>query len=373
MNKGLLFILFLVFWGDLAFAQAKPDGFLYLSKGSVKISRGKQDFYYSKVGAKVPLFKLDRIQTAVNTRARVHLLDKKDDINLFSATFLKIDGLNKVSSQFSMPIGKARFRIRKKRGARRRFNLRTANAVIGVKGTDFIVDTGGGETNLMTIEGAVSLANILTPEVEVEVGTNQVSRVQQATRPTTPILAPPKVREAILNKETGKSFKEVKFGKEIRVKKVNKKPKKRKKAPTAKKSKKPAEKKDDKKAVEKKAVEKKAVEKKEPTAESNKKQPPVNQGSANEEKSNTTPATSVGPVPTAPLATPVPDETAPLPEERPPELESEPEDIPVEEFLEEPEEEEFEPELPTLPELEDIDDLIEEVEETKEILIEIIH
>ena len=98
-----------------------------------------------------------------------------------------------------------------KRG-RRRFRMRTANAMIGVKGTDFIVGTADGDTSLLTLSGSVSFASISAPDIEVEVGTNQASKIQASKPPTVPVEVPPQVREEVIQGDTAKTFENIEFG-----------------------------------------------------------------------------------------------------------------------------------------------------------------
>jgi hypothetical protein len=56
--------------------------------------------------------------------------------------------------------GKIRAQIRKTKGRRIRF--RTANAVVGVKGTDFVVEFKNKETTVATVEGLVNMKSALT-------------------------------------------------------------------------------------------------------------------------------------------------------------------------------------------------------------------
>ncbi|MCP4751427.1 MAG: FecR domain-containing protein [Proteobacteria bacterium] len=223
---------------------------LLLVKGQVKVRRAGVDTIYRKKGEIVPIFNRDSIQTGRDTHVKIHIKEKGDEIELFSLSFFKVATLDKDADKMSMPIGKARFKIKKRRASARRFRVRTANAVVGVKGTDFIVGTGEGETNLLTIDGTVTIANTIDPEILVEVGQNQASQIQQNKPPTQPVVVPPKVRENIVASDTRKVFSNVQFGDVIKVpkekrqkakKKSEKKQAPKKSAPKADKTQKKAE------------------------------------------------------------------------------------------------------------------------------------
>ncbi len=223
MRKLSLFLLITLLWQIPVFSKQNPQGYLIIQEGNLKISRGRKDHYFSEVGKKIPVYTLDRIQTTTGTRAQIHLSNNNDVVDLFSKTFFKIGKITKASSIVSMPIGKARLKVTKSRRSKRRFRLRTANAVIGVKGTDFVVDTNGVETNILTLEGTVGLANIKTPEVEIDVKINQISKAGQDAHPTRPVTTTPEQRKEILTKQSGNSFNNVKFGKVLVVKKQKRK------------------------------------------------------------------------------------------------------------------------------------------------------
>ncbi len=222
MKKSLIPILtavFILFSHGTSLAQNVSVGTLTLDKGIVKVRRALVDKIYRRVGEKIPINNLDEIQTGKYSSVTIELDAKGDKLELFSQSFFKIDDVTRESSQISMSIGKARFKIKKGRQSlkrrKKRFRVRTANAVVGVKGTEFIMATGVDVTNVLTVEGVVSMANISAPDIEVDVSANQVSRVSQNLSPTAPVKIPASVQANILTTDSPAAFNNVKFGETV--------------------------------------------------------------------------------------------------------------------------------------------------------------
>ncbi len=206
---SILFYLTLFIW----FApqiHADSSSFLNLEKGVVKISRNKIILIYKKAGLKIPIFNLDQIHTGKDTFATLKLAGK-DDIDLYPRSVIKISMDEKQANEIRMPVGKALFNIKKRKKIRRRLKIRTSNAIIGIKGTKFIVATSEQTTNLITLSGIVTLANIDLPDIVAEVIENHASQIKQNLPPTEPNPVPPDIRNKIISDETIKSFSAVTF------------------------------------------------------------------------------------------------------------------------------------------------------------------
>lgn len=216
----LLMLLTFLFSGSSVFS-ATDIGTMVLKKGMVKLRRVGVDTIFKEVGKSISLSSLDEIQTGAESQVTIQLTAKGDNIELFSQSYFKIDSVDKKSSSVSMSIGKARFSIPKSRRplkrSRKRFRVKTANALVGVRGTEFVLATGAEETNLLTIEGSVTMASVTDPDVEVEVQENQVSQIRQDAPPTTPVTVAPSVRDNILNTDSPKAFQVVQFGTTVSV------------------------------------------------------------------------------------------------------------------------------------------------------------
>ncbi|MDX2470587.1 MAG: FecR domain-containing protein [SAR324 cluster bacterium] len=231
----LAFILSLVLsfsFPVVSFAQSL--GTLKISKGVVKIRRAGKDMMF-KGQKEIEIFKNDEIQTGSDSKAFVHLSRADDRINLFSGTFFKVGSASADSTEVTMKIGKAKFKIKKPakgKKRKRRFSVRTANAVIGVKGTEFLLGVNATETNLLTTEGSVGFSSAATPGTEVAVQANQASKVSATSTPTAPSKVSPEIQRQILSSDSGKGWDKVKFSEPVppsddKKKKENKKEEKK--------------------------------------------------------------------------------------------------------------------------------------------------
>jgi len=194
---------------------ATPAGNLVVNKGMAKLRRNNLDSVYPQSEQAIPVYSLDEIQTGADSSATITLEAKDDSIELFSQSFFKIERADEQESETSMSIGKAHFKIKKDAqplAGKTRFKLKTANAIVGVKGTEFVVGTGTEVTNILTLEGAVDVASVSAPEVTVEVGENQVSQVKPESTPTAPVAVPPTVRDSILTTDSPAAFSNGQFG-----------------------------------------------------------------------------------------------------------------------------------------------------------------
>jgi len=201
--KRALLLLLLLFPVSL---WAQPLGEVLLIQGKLKLHSPTGDQYYSKPGTTVQVQAQDEIQTAKETRAKLFLRNKLEVIELYSQSLLSLIKYAGNDSQIGLPVGKARFKIKYKGlKVRPRFRLRTANALVGVKGTEFVAETLGGSTNLLTLEGTVTLANLSAPEISISVTRNQASRTAGETKPSAPVTVPPKAQAAILKSDSGTS------------------------------------------------------------------------------------------------------------------------------------------------------------------------
>ncbi len=200
---------------------AEQVGTLTIETGTLKLRRSHMDTIYTDAGVTIPVENGDELQTGFKTRVKIQMTDPPDTIELFATTFFTVKSVSQEKSEMVMPSGKARFLVSKPlnlvKKKRRRFRLRTANAVIGVKGTEFVVGVLNGNTNILTISGIVSLASLLAPDIEVVVNPNQASKIRANRRPTLPVTVPQEVQQNIIESEDPESFEEVEFGEESEV------------------------------------------------------------------------------------------------------------------------------------------------------------
>jgi hypothetical protein len=95
---------------------------------------------------------------------------------------------------------------------KKRFMVRTISAVIGVRGTEFVVAAAGDTTNVLTVTGQVSMASTELPDHEVVIPNSSVSRVTPGNAPSKPVEVPPSEQQQIVEAENPAGFAGVEFG-----------------------------------------------------------------------------------------------------------------------------------------------------------------
>ncbi|MDT8447613.1 MAG: FecR family protein [bacterium] len=182
---------------------AADQGELFLIRGKVKITLGGESKIFTQANQTTPLAQGAQVQTAEDTRARV-VLYSSDTVELYANSLVKLDQLNQKNTRIDLPLGKVRFTVNPQSGGRR-FQVRTLNAVLGVKGTDFLVQSIGGATQAMDIEGLVSLANAQGGG-SVDLGPNSASQVLGNQPPAKPVKVTKEQQTAILAQDEAESW-----------------------------------------------------------------------------------------------------------------------------------------------------------------------
>lgn len=268
--KKLLFSILLIGWSFvLGGSVSAQEGELRLQKGTVKIMRADKVEIVNVPGMKVKLNNGDRVQTGTDTKATILLKFREEVIQLNSRSFFQMDNVSKSQSKVALLTGKGQFKVPTKRLKRKRkksrFKVRTVTAVIGVRGTEFVMGTGNVQTSLLTLSGEVVMAPVSAPDIEVVVPENQASTVVQGAAPTPPVTVPPETRASIVSADSPETFKQVSFPKPVSIEKARKKKKKqaaKKKAAEKKKTRKKEKKKEEKKDQRKEKSRKKETKKK---------------------------------------------------------------------------------------------------------------
>jgi hypothetical protein len=208
----LIFVFLFVFESSVYSQQA----ILFLERGTVKLMTPdnvtkiiREDF------AKVSLKSGTRVHTGKDTSVKIKVRGKNQIIDLSSSAFFQLGRITKKLSSISLFEGKAKFKIRGKRTKKKKFLVRTVGAILGVKGTDFVVVTSATTTNLLTLSGVVTMAPSSMPDVEIEVLVNEVSSVERDTPPTEPVTVTPEVMKEIVNSDSPDAFENVEFGEEL--------------------------------------------------------------------------------------------------------------------------------------------------------------
>ena len=159
MRFGLTLLLILF----LAPQVGAQEALLELIQGRLKVQRGTQVRFLTNDDPdnplRVELQKNTRVQTGANSQALVTLRRGEEVIQLRSNSLFSLDQLGEEETQIRMPVGKAQFRVDPNRRIKRRFVVRTPTAVVGVKGTEFVMGAGDGATSMLTLSGTVEMAS----------------------------------------------------------------------------------------------------------------------------------------------------------------------------------------------------------------------
>ena len=90
--------------------------------------------------------------------------------------------------------------------------MRTVSAVVGVRGTEFVVAAAEDSTNVMTLTGEVTLASTELPEYEITLPKSSVSKVSEGRTPSQPVSVPILEQQQIVDSASIEGFQEVEFG-----------------------------------------------------------------------------------------------------------------------------------------------------------------
>ena len=192
---------------------------LYLETGRVKVkNQGKVRFLSHSDPLNPLIVELELgelVLTGKNTRARIKMRGKEEEIRLRVDTLFKVNSLDSDQTEVEMPTGKARFKIKRKlnrkKKQRRKFNVRTVTALVGGRGTEFVMGTSGASTSLLTLDGSVEMAAVAAPEIKVEVSIGEASKLDVGKAPTPPITVPPALQNSIVESDSSDTFGEVSF------------------------------------------------------------------------------------------------------------------------------------------------------------------
>jgi len=137
----ILFACCLMLMGHVEPAQAESEvGRIVYTKGQAWVQRGDARLA-AKNGAL--MYKDDLIVTGSRGRMKLHMQDKSNVYvganSRLSLEKYAMDNGNLIEGAFNMFWGKARFFVNKLNEKRSSFSVRTSTAVLGVRGTEFLV------------------------------------------------------------------------------------------------------------------------------------------------------------------------------------------------------------------------------------------
>jgi len=182
--RAVLFLLCLLISTPALQAAEKIATLILLSKSVQVIRDGRMLEVRSQETA---LYNDDQLETSAAGKAKI--LFENGDIGYLGPNSTldihteKTSMVTKVSLKLS---GKLRSLVNHR--ARRSFRVRTVNAVIGVKGTDFITESSGDQTRVGTLKGLVSLSSNLTGgTIDVPAGKQGAVNISGKIMPLTEI------------------------------------------------------------------------------------------------------------------------------------------------------------------------------------------
>lgn len=186
MIKKAIFTVFCLLVPALVFAQ--PIGNVVSVGGNAIITRQGKAFVPS-TGSDV--YSSDTITTDSTGRIRILFIDNSV-INIGPGSSINMEHYESSPSKrqvlLSMLKGKARFLISKVSGLFNTYNIKTVTAIIGIRGTDFIVDIPGKDsTKLYVIDGSVNFGNAQQPTTTtILVNAGMMSIVMAGNPPSQP-------------------------------------------------------------------------------------------------------------------------------------------------------------------------------------------
>ena len=256
--KNIFQFLFMLILGMflLKTAAIGVENLLELHSGKVKLIRDGKSQILQNTGETYALLANDRLQTGKETQITLFLKNRGNTIKLFANSFFKLDALAVEGNSVALLTGKGNFSVKplpqasvtesaeaenaeqgqdtknklnskldgKLKGGlaqlgkgklvrkKKRFNVRTVSAIVGVRGTEFVIATSGDSTNLLALSGEVTLASPEVPDYEIPVLANEVSKVKEGSGPSVPVKVSPDERDKIAKSDGANSFQQVQFG-----------------------------------------------------------------------------------------------------------------------------------------------------------------
>lgn len=177
----------------------EPVGRIVMSTGEVLIFHDREQTAY-RAGQNIPLYRHD---TVVVRQGRVSLkMEDGSILSLAGDTRLRIDKCvydpeRKDRLTFlKMAAGKARFWVRKLAGFNRRdFKVKTKTAIVGVRGSDFVVESSEHSTTVSTMENTrLEVTNMSTMERR-ELSDYQKITVEKEVGPEVEKLTPEEIEK----------------------------------------------------------------------------------------------------------------------------------------------------------------------------------
>lgn len=146
------------------------------------------------------LFATDQVVTSQNSALEIVFADGSNTVITENSSLSVEDYRNlltgdklTIKSVLNLVRGKARFFFKPREGGTDA-TVKTKNAVLGIRGTLFMVDgEEPKQTKLVVLSGQVKVVNPSKPEKEIVVKPNQMTTISKEEEPEEPVVAPPAV------------------------------------------------------------------------------------------------------------------------------------------------------------------------------------
>lgn len=206
-------MILLAFGAGSALAATEAIGTLGAIVGKAVIKRGNEAIPAKKG---MEIFETDRLQTEARTVVKISFTDGssfmafQDSELSISEYKVKAGGGDSMTVKSALDIakGKVRFFVKPQPKGSVDVKFKTANAVMGIRGTSGLIDASQpGKTQLVLLTGKVEVSNPRVPGARVMVRPNEMTVVDGARAPVPPRAAPPKLLDSIrkgqLNSDRG--------------------------------------------------------------------------------------------------------------------------------------------------------------------------
>ena len=182
-------------------------GTLDVQQGEVKLRHDGRSQVLKAPAQGVAVFVGDALHSGPESMSQLHLTAGQDVVALYGNSYFTVQSASEDDTRLSLGIGKALFRVFARLKSTARFEVKTATAVVGVKGTEFVVGTDGETTYVLTILGVVNLVTEALAAREVLVLQDTVSAARRAEPPVPPQPVTPDVRDRVVKEQGIGTFK----------------------------------------------------------------------------------------------------------------------------------------------------------------------
>lgn len=196
-----LILVVLLFCSQMAVAA--EYGIFLVVKGKVLIQSASGATTEAKLNSTINVG--ETVITEADSRAKIVMSDQRNIINVAPSTKLKFEKYSNSKDDKNVKLklieGKVRSKVGEKYDNRSsKFEIRTATAVAGVRGTDFITsyDSATKTTEVITFRGEVSFTSLVGADSEVPagdpviVGKGEKSQAKEGVKASEPAKVPEK-------------------------------------------------------------------------------------------------------------------------------------------------------------------------------------